>query len=60
MFALVSRLLLPISRIGADPADSDELRFRKIIAVTSVLLGGVPIQISYGILYLFFHEPLAG
>jgi len=60
MFALASKLLLSISRIGANPADSDELRFRKIIGVTSVLLGGVPIQISYGILYLFFHEPLAG
>jgi len=60
MFDLASKLLLTISRIGADPADSDELQFRKIIAVTSVILGGVPIQISLGGLYLFFHEPLAG
>jgi len=60
MLATAYKLLLPISRIGADPADSDELRFRKIIAVTTVLLGGVPIQIVFGVLFFSFHEPLAG
>jgi adenylate cyclase len=60
MLATAYKLLLPISRIGADPADNDELRFRKIIGVTTVLLGGVPLQVGLGVLYLSFHEPLAG
>lgn len=56
----ISRLFLPISHIGADPNDNEELRFRKITGVASVLLGGFPIQVLYGIFFIYFDEFLAG
>jgi guanylate cyclase len=60
MLQQISKILTPIIRIGADPNDSEELRFRKIIGVMSVLLGGFPVQVGFGILFIYFGEPVAG
>jgi len=60
MLRLISKTLLHVSRIGADPNDSEELRFRKIIGVFSVLLGGFPVQVGFGILFIYFDEYSAG
>ncbi len=49
-----------ISQIGADPADSDEMRLRRGVGVTSVVLGGVPLGAGYGLLFLALDQPIAG
>lgn len=53
-------LIQAVSKIGYDAADSDELRLRKMVGVTSVALGGIPILFGYGLLYLWLKEPVAG
>lgn len=49
-----------ISQIGAAPADSDEMRLRRGVGVTSVVLGGVPLGAGYGLLFLALDQPIAG
>lgn len=49
-----------ISQIGAAPADSDEMRLRRGVGVTSVVLGGVPLGAGYGLLFLALDRPIAG
>jgi len=39
------------ARIGADPRDSDELRFRKALLVL-VCVGILPISLVWGVIYL--------
>ena len=52
-------LISAISRIGADPADSDEVRLRKSLVVISAVLIGLAGAV-WGVLYLALGEPLAG
>jgi len=53
------KLLVWIARIGADPADSDEVRLQK-----TLLVGGsfmfIPAGVLWGIAYFALGEPLAG
>jgi guanylate cyclase len=60
MLDRVARLLQSVTQIGADPADPDELRLRKMVGVTSVAMGGIPMILGYGLLFLCLHEPAAG
>ena len=55
-----SKVLVPITLIGADPHDSNELRLRKIAGVFSVVLGGIPLQGGAGLLLIFLKEKPAG
>jgi adenylate cyclase len=51
--------LLSISRIGSDPNDDDDIRLQKSLLVVFAfpfMVAGV----AWGILYVFFNEPLAG
>ena len=51
--------LLSISRIGSDPNDDDDIRLQKSLLVVCAfpfMVAGV----AWGILYVFFNEPLAG
>ena len=43
---LLSRMVQPMARIGADPADSDQVRFQKTLAVTAALVCSVPPQVG--------------
>ncbi len=52
------RILLRIARIGAGPADTDEVRLQKTLLVASTLLMA-PAGILWGAIYLYFDEPLA-
>ena len=51
--APIAALAVRIARIGADPADDDELRLRKALLVFIALLI-LPISIVWGVLYLAF------
>lgn len=53
-------LVRSVTRLGADPADTDELRLRKMVGVSSVALGGLPLIAGYGLLFLILGEPTAG
>lgn len=46
--------------IGADSADTDDLRLRKMVGVFSVAIGGIPLSFGYGLLFLVLNEALAG
>ena len=52
------RILLRIARIGAGPADTDEVRFQKTLLVASTLLISSA-GILWGAIYLYIDEPLA-
>ncbi len=60
MLDRIVRLLQSVTQIGADPADADEIRLRKMVGVTSVAMGGIPLIFGYGLLFLWLHEPTAG
>jgi len=49
-----------IPRLGADPADSDDLRRNKRYLVTSATLLFVPAGVVWGLIYFAFGEPVAG
>ena len=48
-----------IARIGADPVDDDDIRLKKSLLVICALLF-VLAGAAWGLLYIYFHEPLAG
>jgi adenylate cyclase len=60
MLAWTVRGIERISQIGAAAADSDEMRLRRGVGVTSVVLGGVPLGAGYGLLFLALDQPIAG
>ena len=52
-------MLARVARIGADPNDDDDIRLQKsllVICAFPFMVAGV----AWGLLYVFFHEPLAG
>lgn len=59
MIASAKKLLARVAQIGADPADDDERRLRKsllvIFAFPFTFVGA-----AWGLMYIFFAEPLAG
>ena len=56
---LIERTLPSIARIGSDPNDDDDIRLQKsllvICAIPFIIAGA-----AWGIMYIFFDEPLAG
>ena len=60
MFEVVIDFVRSVTRLGSDPADTDELRLRKMVGVSSVALGGMPLICGYGLLFLALGEPRAG
>jgi len=48
-----------VSRIGADPNDSDDIRLQKTLIAGSTLMI-IPAGIVWGVTYFAFGEPLAG
>ena len=56
---LFQQLLLAMSRIGSDPNDDDDIRLQKsllvVCAIPFIFAGA-----AWGIMYIFFNEPLAG
>lgn len=48
-----------IARIGENPVDSPEVRLQKAIQVNTVVLGGIPMQLSIAGLALIYGEYLA-
>lgn len=54
------RLLQSVTQIGADLTDADEKRLRKMVGVLSVVMGGIPLILGYGLLFLWLHETVAG
>ena len=56
---LIQQALSFISRIGSDPNDDDDIRLQKsllvVCAIPFILAGA-----AWGIMYMLFHEPLAG
>jgi guanylate cyclase len=57
-FAMAKRILAWISRIGAGPNETDDLRIRRMIFV-GASLGGVLSLIGYGVVFGVFGAPLA-
>ncbi len=57
--SLIENNLPVLARIGADPADSDDLRRKKSSLVLASLLF-VPVSVVWGLLYLAFDAPAAG
>ena len=51
--------LLSISRIGSDPNDEDDIRLQKSLLVICAILF-IFAGTAWGMLYMFFNEPLAG
>lgn len=60
MLDRVFQLLQSVTQIGADPNDADEKRLRKMVGVLSVAMGGIPLILGYGLLFLWLHEVAAG
>lgn len=60
MIERVYKLLQSLTQIGADPTDPDEKRLRKMVGVLSVVMGGIPLILGYGLLFLWLHESVAG
>jgi len=56
--SIIPRIFLFLSRIGADPNDSDDLRLQKTLVVGSTLMI-IPAGIVWGVTYILFSEPLA-
>ncbi len=59
MRKMFQRMLPSIARIGADPNDGDNIRLQKTLLVVCAfpfMVAGV----AWGLLYVFFGEPLAG
>ena len=56
---LIQQALSFISRIGSDPNDDDDIRLQKsllvVCAIPFILAGA-----AWGVMYMLFHEPLAG
>ncbi len=55
-----AKIIALLSRIGANPNDSENLRLRKLLFVISVLFFATPPSIIGGIINCTFGEPLAG
>ena len=55
----VDRVLAIVGTIGADPADSEEMRLRKALLLTAALLLS-SLAIFWGLVYIAFGEPLGG
>lgn len=51
-------LIAGIARIGADPADTDDIRLQKSLLVASTLMIS-SLAVVWGGLYFYFREPLA-
>ncbi|HET7091026.1 MAG TPA: adenylate/guanylate cyclase domain-containing protein [Anaerolineae bacterium] len=54
------RLVDLAARIGADPADSDEIRLQKTLLVLGGSFMFIPAGVIWGVIYFLFGEPLAG
>jgi guanylate cyclase len=56
---LIQQTLSSIARIGSDPNDDDDIRLQKslmvVCAIPFILAGA-----GWGVMYILFHEPLAG
>jgi len=55
----IQRTLLFVARIGADPNDDDDIRLQKSLLVVCA----IPFMFAgalWGLMYILFHEPLAG
>ena len=59
MNIILNKVLASITRIGADPADNDDLRLRKSLLVLSSFPFAFAASV-WGPLYIYFNEPLAG
>lgn len=56
---MIQRLFPSIARIGSDPNDDDDIRLQKSLLVVCAfpfMVAGV----AWGLMYVFFSEPLAG
>jgi adenylate cyclase len=56
---LIKQKLAVVARIGSDPNDDDDIRLQKsllVICAFPFMVAGV----AWGLLYVFFSEPLAG
>lgn len=54
------RLLQSMTQIGAESTDTDDRRLRKMVGILSVMIGGIPLIMGYGLLFLCLHEVIAG
>jgi adenylate cyclase len=55
----IRRALASIARIGSDPNDDDDIRLQKsllVICAIPFMFAGI----AWGLMYIFFNEPLAG
>src|SRR3712207_5078906 len=57
---LLSKAVLPVARIGADPTDSDAVRLQKATQVFTAIFGSIPAQMGLGLLLASFGEQLPG
>ena len=55
----VAAAITRVASIGADPGDDDDIRLRKSLLVICALLF-VFAGVTWGLLYIYFNEPLAG
>lgn len=53
---VLTQLVQAISRIGAHPDDSAEIRLQKAVQMNGILLGGIPTQVLIGSLTLAYRE----
>jgi len=56
---IYNQLVSSITRIGSDPNDEDDTRLQKSLLVLSSFLFMVA-AVAWGLIYVFFNEPLAG
>ncbi len=56
---MLQQMLTWAARIGADPNDDDDIRLQKSLLVVCAF-PFVFAGLAWGIMYFFFHEPLAG
>jgi class 3 adenylate cyclase len=54
----MSRLLAAAFRIGSDPGDDEDLRLRKLLAISAVLMV-TPAGLVWGAIYWWFDQPSA-
>lgn len=57
---LLSPLILPVTRIGADPLDSDDVRIRKAVGVFTVAFCGIPFQFTFACFFFLVNQPACG
>ena len=53
------KIILPLLRSVNSPEDSQDKRFQKMIMISTITFGAIPIHILIGIVYLAFHEYVA-